>query len=129
MLEDIVNSLYNLGEIIFESCVIKKIIWSLPDIFMPKIIAIKESKDLDFLIKNELIGSLQTFEFNRLSKHKTQTVKAEQTIAFRTKDENQAKYNNCSISDFQEIANFARNFDKFMKLNKKSGNGGQNFGK
>ena len=32
------------------------------------------------------------------------------------------------MSDFQEIANFARNFNKFMKLYQKLGNGGQNFG-
>ena len=32
------------------------------------------------------------------------------------------------MSDLQEIINFARNFNKFKKLNQKSGNGGQNFG-
>lgn len=33
------------------------------------------------------------------------------------------------MSDFQEIANFAHNCNKFMKLNHKSGSSGQNFGK
>ena len=60
-LKDIVNSLYNLSEIIFESRAVNKILQSLPDRFLLKIIAIEESKDLDSLIENELIGSLQIF--------------------------------------------------------------------
>ena len=70
-LKDIVNSLYDLGEIILESRVVKKILRSLPDMFLPKITTIEESKDLNSLTENELIGPLQTFEFNQLSKNKT----------------------------------------------------------
>ena len=48
-LKDIVNFLYNLGKNISESRVVKKILRSLPDKFLPKITAIEESKDLDSL--------------------------------------------------------------------------------
>ena len=42
MFKDIVNSLCNLGEIIFESRVVKKILWSLPDRFLPKLLPLKK---------------------------------------------------------------------------------------
>lgn len=57
-LKDIVNYLHNLGEIISKSRVVKKIIRSLPDRCLPKVTTIEESKDLNSLTKNELIGSL-----------------------------------------------------------------------
>ena len=66
-------------------------------------------------MENELIGSIQTFESNRPSKYKTQKEKADQTNAFRAKDENIVESNECSMSDFQEITNFVRNFNKFYK--------------
>ena len=50
----------------------KKSYGLLLDRFLPKITDIEESKNLDSLTENELIGSLQTFESNRLSKYKTQ---------------------------------------------------------
>ena len=63
-LKDIVDSLYNLGKIISESRIVKKILWSLSDRFLQKTSVIEESKYLDSLTENELIDSLQTFESN-----------------------------------------------------------------
>ena len=85
-LKDIVNFLYNLGEIIYKSRVVKKILRYLPDRFLLKIIAIEENKDFDSLTENKMIGSRQISESNRLSKYKTQKKKADQTIEFRAKD-------------------------------------------
>ena len=52
----------NLGEKIKEAKVVRKILRSLPESFWAKIINIKESKDLDEIKIQELIGSLQTYE-------------------------------------------------------------------
>ena len=57
-LKDIGNSLYNFRENISKFRVVKKIIRSLPNRFLPKITAIEKSKNLDSLTENELIGSL-----------------------------------------------------------------------
>ena len=46
-LKDIVNSEFNLGETILEPNIVRKVLRSLPKRFHAKIIAIKESKDID----------------------------------------------------------------------------------
>lgn len=51
----------NLGEDISESKVVQKVLRSLPKRFKPKVMEI-ESKDLEIIKLEELIGSLQTFE-------------------------------------------------------------------
>ncbi|RVW18798.1 hypothetical protein CK203_098351 [Vitis vinifera] len=61
-LMDIVNSSFNLGEPIPNSKVVRKILRSLLERFRAKVTAIEESKDVDFLKVDELVGSLQTFE-------------------------------------------------------------------
>ncbi|KAB1227705.1 hypothetical protein CJ030_MR1G005712 [Morella rubra] len=61
-LNDIVNSSYNLGEKIPEHRVVRKVMRSLPERFRSKVTAIEESKDLDTVKIEELVGSLQTYE-------------------------------------------------------------------
>ena len=46
-LKDIVNSVFNLGETIPESKIVRKVLKSLPERFHVKIMAIEESKDID----------------------------------------------------------------------------------
>jgi len=57
------NSMINLGKKISAAKLIKKILRSLPKRFRIKITTIKESKDLDNMRIEELVGSLQTYEF------------------------------------------------------------------
>ena len=57
-LNDIVSSTYNLGEIYDQPKIFRKILRSLTEDFRPKVIAIIESKDVDFIPVDELIGSL-----------------------------------------------------------------------
>ena len=57
-LNDIVNSAYNLGEIYDQPKIVKKILRSLIEDFRPKVIAITESEDVDFILVDELVGSL-----------------------------------------------------------------------
>ena len=57
-LNDIVNSAYNLNEIYDQPKIVKKILRSLTENFRPKVTAITESKDVDSIPIDELVGSL-----------------------------------------------------------------------
>lgn len=61
-LNNIVTSNFNLGKKIHESKIVQKVIRSLRDRFKPKIIDIEESKDLDAVKIEKLVGSFQTYE-------------------------------------------------------------------
>ena len=58
-LNDIVNSAYNLGEIYDQSTIVGKILRSLTEDFRLKVTAITKSKDVDSILVDELVGSLQ----------------------------------------------------------------------
>ena len=57
-LNDIVNFAYNLGEIYDQPKIFRKILKFLTENFRPKVIAITESKDVDSIPIDELVGSL-----------------------------------------------------------------------
>ena len=57
-LKDIVNSIFNLGETISKPKIVRKALRSLPKRFHAKIMAIKESKDIDKIPLIELVGNL-----------------------------------------------------------------------
>ena len=57
-LNDIVNVAYNLGEIYDQPKIFRKILKFLTENFRPKVIAITESKDVDSIPVDELVGSL-----------------------------------------------------------------------
>ena len=61
-LKDIVNSAFNLGEIILEPKIVKRVLRSLAERFHAKITTIKESKDIDQIPLTELVGNSQTYE-------------------------------------------------------------------
>ena len=57
-LKDIVSSTFNLGETILEPNIVRKVLRSLLERFHAKITAIEESKDIDQISLNELVGNL-----------------------------------------------------------------------
>ena len=57
-LKDIVNSAFNLGEIILEPKIVRKVLRSLLMRFHAKITAIEESKDIEKIPLTELVGNL-----------------------------------------------------------------------
>ena len=59
-LNDIVNSAYNLGEIYDQPKIVRKILKFLIENFRPKVTAITESKDVDSILVDELVRSLQS---------------------------------------------------------------------
>ena len=61
-LNEVIIGKFNLGEKTEDSKVVQKILRSLPESFCAKVTAIEESKDLDEIKVQELIGSLQTYE-------------------------------------------------------------------
>ena len=63
-LNNIVNSAYNLGEIYDQPKIVRKILRSLIEDFRPKVTAITESKDVDSIPVDKLVGSLQSYELD-----------------------------------------------------------------
>ena len=59
---DIVNSVYNLGEIYNQPKIVRKIFRSLTEDFRSKVTTITESKDVDSIPVDELVGSLQSYK-------------------------------------------------------------------
>ena len=55
-LNEIVNFTYNLGEIYDQPKIVRKILRSLTENFRPKMIAITESKDVNSIPVDELVG-------------------------------------------------------------------------
>ena len=90
-LMDIANSSFNLGETILNSKVVRKIFRSLHKILRAKATAIEESKDVDSLKINELVGSLQTFEMTLGSPKKAREVALnvikEESLSFESEDD------------------------------------------
>ena len=63
-LNEVAIGKFNLGEKMDNSKIVRKILRSLSKSFRAKVTAIKESKDLDEIKVQELIGSLQTYELS-----------------------------------------------------------------
>jgi len=73
-IRDIRNSMINLGKKVSDAKLIKKILRSLPERFRIKVTTTKESKDLDTMKIEELVSSLQTYEFSLLRLRKSMSI-------------------------------------------------------
>ena len=63
-LNDIINFAHNLGEIYDQPKIVRKIFKFLTEDFRPKVTIIIESKDVDSIPVDELVGSLQSYELD-----------------------------------------------------------------
>ena len=61
-LNDIVNSAFNLDEVHDQPKIVRNILRSLSENFKLKVTAITESKDVETIPVDELVGSLQSYE-------------------------------------------------------------------
>ncbi|KAG2685396.1 hypothetical protein I3760_10G123700 [Carya illinoinensis] len=122
-LNDVVNSRFNLGEKLEDSKIVRKILRSLPERFQPKVTAIEESKDLDAIRVEELVGSLQTYESLLPQARKSKS------IALKTIEENQDDFSDEENLNNEDIDLIVRKFRKFMFNKKYSGKkkGGREF--
>ena len=107
-INDIVNSAYNLGEIYDQPKIVRKIFRSLTEDFRPKVTAITESKDVDSVPVDELVGSLQSSELDlpKTSKSKSMALKSVDDVEVGGFDDELSA---------TEIANLAKNFRNFLR--------------
>ena len=127
-LNEVVIGKLNLGKKTEDSKIVRKILWSLQESFHAKVTAIEESKDLDDIKVQELIGSLQTYEPSLPTQRKSKS------LAFKTINE-RVETHDSSDEDVvkKDVAYLVKNFRKFLKFknNGKFGDKGkfQNAGK
>ncbi|KAK0607415.1 hypothetical protein LWI29_014626 [Acer saccharum] len=105
---DIANQCQALGTPISSERLNWKILRSLPKRFKAKVTAIEESKDVDVMSIDELLGSLQTFEacMKQKAKNKGLALKVVKEAS--------------SSDDDEEMALLVRKFRKFMRKGAKS---------
>jgi predicted SPOUT superfamily RNA methylase MTH1 len=84
---------------------------SLPEKFRPKVTAIEESKDLDVMIVEDLVGSLQTYELSLPQSKK-------KNLALRSSRKNVVESFNEDYSNFEEVAMLAKKLRKFFEFRK-----------
>ena len=126
-LKDIVNSAFNLGEIIPEPKIVRKVLKSLPERFHAKISTIEESKDIDKISLTELVGNLQTYELGltrirKTSKSKSMALKAKSSDTSKSSNDEDSKmksYITRQFKKFMKNAN-AKGFDKVQKQSSSS---------
>ena len=73
-LNEVVVSKFNLGEKTEDSKIVRKTLRSLLESFRAKVTVIKESKDLDDIKVQELIGSFQTYELSLPTQRKSKSL-------------------------------------------------------
>ena len=110
-LNEVVIGKFNLGEKTEDSKVVRKILRSLSESFRAKVTAIEESKDLDKIKVQELIGSLQMYELSLPNQRKSKS------LTLKTKNES-VETHGSSDEDVVEknVAYLAKNFCKFLKF-------------
>ena len=108
-LNEIVIAKLNLREKIEDAKVVRKILRLLPESFWAKVTAIEESKDLDEIKIQELIGSLQTYELGLPSQ------KTSKSLALKTITERMVESSEEDDVD-KEVAFLTKNFQKFLKM-------------
>ena len=110
-LNEVVVSKLNLGEKTEDSKIVRKILRSLPESFRAKVTAIEESKDLDDIKVQELIGSLQTYKLSLPNQRKSKS------LALKTINE-RVDVHDSSEDDAVEkdVAYLIKNFRKFLKF-------------
>ena len=115
-LNDIVNFAYNLGEIYDQPKIVRKILRSLIENFRPKVTAIIESKDVDSIHVDELVGPLQSFELDlpKTSKSKSMALKSIDDVEVGGFDDKLSA---------TEIAYLAKNFRNFLRNNNRKARG------
>ena len=94
-----------------DSKIVRKILRSLLESFRAKVTAIEESKDLDDIKVQELVGSLQTYELSLLNQRKSKS------LALKTVNE-RVDVHDSSNDDAvkKDVAYLAENFQKFLKF-------------
>ncbi|CAL1379995.1 unnamed protein product [Linum trigynum] len=112
----IVNNLRNLGVEYGSGDLVRKVLWALPKLWMPKVTAIEESKDLTTLSLDELMGSLITQE-EKLRREGEEIRREKKSIAFKV---SVAEDELDCLEDMEdeELAMLSKNVAKLLRLRK-----------
>lgn len=109
-MSDLTNSMVSLWKPISDVKLIQKILRSFPECFRIKVTTIVESKDLEEMKVEELVGSLQTYELSLAP------VKKLKTIALKaSKKKVEASSEDDSEDGDKAVAMLAKNFRRLMK--------------
>ena len=110
-LNEVVIDKFNLGEKTGDSKVVRKIVYSLPESFRAKVTTIEESKDLDNIKVQELVGSLQTYELSLPTQRKSKS------LALKMVNERVEAHDSLDkdVVD-KDVAYLVKNFRKFLKF-------------
>ena len=105
-----------MGEIYDQPKIVRKILRSLTENFRPKVTAITESKDVDSIPVDELVGSLQSYELDlpKTSKSKSMALKSIDNVEVGGFDDELSA---------TEIAYLAKNFRNFLRNNNRKTKG------
>jgi hypothetical protein len=115
-ISDLRHSMVCLGKQISDVKLIQKILRSLPERFRIKVTTIEESIDLKDMKIEELVGSLQTYEYSLPPVRKAKTIALKATKA--PKKKSRVSSDEDSDVDEDAVAMLAKNFEWFMKNNK-----------
>ena len=115
-LNDIANSACNLGEIYDQPKIIRKILRFLIENFRPKVTVITKCKDVDSILVDELVGSLQSYELDLPKTSKSKS------MALKSVDDVEIGGFNDELSA-TEIAYLAKNFRNFLRNNNRKARG------
>ena len=99
-----------MGEIYDQPKIVRKILRSLTEYFRPKVTAITESKDVDSIPVDELVGPLQSYELelSKTSKSKSMALKSVDDVDVGRFDDELST---------TEIAYLTKNFRNFLRNN------------
>ena len=104
-LNEVVVGKFNLGEKMEDSKIVRKILQLLSESFHAKVTAIEESKDLDDIKVQELVGSLQTYELSLPNQRKSKS------LALKTVNERVDVHDSLDDNAIEkDVAYFAKNF-------------------
>jgi hypothetical protein len=112
-MSDLRNSMVSLGKPVSDVKLIRKILRSLPERFRIKVTTIEESKDLEEMKIEELVGSLQTYELS------LPPVKKLKTIALKaSKMKVEASSEDDSEEEEKDVVVLDKNFIRLMRDNR-----------
>jgi hypothetical protein len=113
-ISDLINSMVSLGKKVSDVKLIKKIIRSLPERFKIKVTTIEESKDLESMKIEKLVGSFQTYEYSLPSIRKAKEI----NLKVSKKKIRVSSDEDSNDEEEDAVAMLAKNFGRLMKNDK-----------
>ena len=111
----ILNQLNQLGRVIPEDEMVKRLLRSLHKSWRSTVVAIREAKDLNKIFLDEICGSLLTYEqeVNQIDEEeKKELVEKKKDIALKTSSRSEADYEDSCEDEDAEMTMLARRYKK-----------------